>query len=97
MTRDLNTKIMTAVDSKFDEQTAFLSELSSFPSTRGNEQSAQDFMAENLKERGYQTDIWSIDVNDIAHLPGFSPPLVIMKTPRMLLPAIAATAKKANP
>ena len=73
MTRDLNTKIMTAVDSKFDEQTAFLSELSSFPSTRGNEQSAQAFMAENLKERGYETDIWSIDVNDIAHLPGFSP------------------------
>ena len=73
MTSDLNTKIMTSVDKLFDAEVDFLSELTSFPSTRGNEQTAQAFMAENLKERGYETDKWEIDVNDIAHMPGFSP------------------------
>lgn len=73
MTNDLNTQIMSAVERKFDVQIDFLNELSSFPSTRGNEQTAQNFMAENLKERGYETDTWTIDVDDIVHLPGFSP------------------------
>lgn len=66
-------RLMDAVDRRFDEQTSFLAELSSHPSTRGNEQSAQAFMADNLRDCGYQTDSWEIDVNDIAHLPGFSP------------------------
>jgi acetylornithine deacetylase len=73
MNNNLNTRIMAAVDKKFDEQIDFLSELTSFASTRGKEQKAQVFMADNLKERGYKTDSWSIDVNDIAHMPGFSP------------------------
>ncbi len=73
MKSDLDSQIMTAVDKRFDEQIAFLSELSSHPSTRGNEQSAQSMMAEGLKERGYETDTWAINVDDIAHLPGFSP------------------------
>ena len=73
MTNDLNTRIMAEVDRKFDQQIDFLSELTGFASTRGNEQAAQAFMAENLTERGYKTESWSIDVNDIAHMPGFSP------------------------
>lgn len=66
-------RILEAVDRRFDEQVSFLTELVSHPSTRGNEQSAQRFMAEQLRERGYETDVWNIDVNDIASLPGFSP------------------------
>lgn len=75
MDTKLTTNIMNAVDVLFDDQVAFLSELTSHPSTRGNEQSAQDFMASEMTERGYLTDRWQIDLADIAHLPGFSPVL----------------------
>lgn len=75
MGENLNVQIMSAVDERFDEQIEFLTELASHPSTRGNEQSAQRFMAEQLGERGYATDTWEIEIDDIAHLPGFSPVL----------------------
>ena len=73
MSSELSGHIMDAVDRRFDEQVAFLSELTSHPSTRGNEQSAQHFLAGQLLEMGYETDQWAIDVKDIAELPGFSP------------------------
>ena len=73
MNSALSGQVMDAVDRRFDEQVAFLSELTSHPSTRGSEQSAQHCMAERLREMGYETDRWEIDVKDIAHLPGFSP------------------------
>ncbi len=73
MNQDLQTRILSAVDALFDDQTAFLSELTAFPSTRGNEQAAQDFMAAEMAARGYEVDRWEIDVADIAHMPGFSP------------------------
>ena len=65
--------IIDAVDRRFDEQVDFLAELVGHPSTRGNEQSAQRFMAEELRGRGYEVDTWNIDVADIEQLPGFSP------------------------
>ncbi len=71
----LKTQLCDAVDAGFDRQIAFLSELTAHPSTRGNEQSAQDFMAAELSARGYALDRWQIDVADIQHLPGFSPVL----------------------
>lgn len=67
------TTILSAVDELFDRQVAFLAELTAYPSTRGNEQGAQDFMARELASRGYEVDRWQIDVDDIRHLPGFSP------------------------
>jgi len=73
MDNELHNQIMTAVDDGFREQVAFLSELTCHPSIRGNEQSAQTFMAENMRERGYETDVWNVDVDDISELPGFSP------------------------
>lgn len=73
MTPDNETDILKAVDAVFDREVAFLAELTSHPSTRGREQSAQDFMARELAERGYEVDRWTIDVADISHLPGFSP------------------------
>jgi len=75
MDNDVTKRLMDAVDTRFDEQVSFLSELAGHPSTRGNEQSAQRFMAEQLNDRGYETDSWEIKVSDIAHLPGFSPVL----------------------
>jgi acetylornithine deacetylase len=66
-------EIMKSVDVLFERQIAFLSELVRHASTRGREQSAQDFMARELKGLGYEVDRWLIDVNDIQALPGFSP------------------------
>jgi acetylornithine deacetylase len=69
----LATSIRDAVDRGFDEQVAFTEELVKFPSLRGHEQTAQDFMARELADRGYAIDRWEIDVAAISHLPGFSP------------------------
>lgn len=66
---------MQSVEAHFDEQIKFLHELTSHASIRGHEQGAQRLMAEALSQRQFETDIWNIDVNDIAHLPGFSPVL----------------------
>lgn len=73
MQDDLNTRLCDAVDAAFDAQVDFLSALTAHPSTRGNEQSAQDFMAGELTARGYALDRWQIDIAEIRHLPGFSP------------------------
>lgn len=75
MQSDLQTRLLAAVDAAFDQQIAFLAELTSHPSLRGQEQSAQDFMAAELSSRGYSVDSWKIDLADIQHLPGFSPVL----------------------
>lgn len=73
MDSETKTKILKAVDDHFDQEIEFLSELTSHPSTRGNEQSAQNFMALELGDRGLTVDRWNVDVKDISHLPGFSP------------------------
>lgn len=75
MDQQTQTRILHAVDAVFERESEFLLELSRHPSTRGNEQSAQDFMAGELTERGYAVDRWQIDVDEISHLPGFSPVL----------------------
>ena len=66
-------KIRDAVDKRFDEQVQFTSELTSLPSLRGQEATAQDFMARSFRERGLTVDRWKINVDDIKNLPGFSP------------------------
>ena len=65
--------IKDAVDAGFDEQVAFTGELVRFPSRRGREHTAQDFMATAMREQGLAVDRWQIDVDQISHLPGFSP------------------------
>jgi acetylornithine deacetylase len=65
--------ILAAVEAGFDDQVGFLEELVRFPTVRGQEHTAQDFMAEALAARGYAIDRWTIDVEDIRHHPGFSP------------------------
>ncbi|SLN14920.1 ArgE/DapE family deacylase [Roseisalinus antarcticus] len=73
MDQRLTARLADAVDAAFDDQTAFLAALTAHPSTRGNEQGAQTFMAEALAERGYTVDRWQIDVAAIRGLPGLSP------------------------
>jgi len=65
--------IRDAVDRGFDEQVAFTAELVKFPSVRGAEHTAQDFMAGAMRARGLAVDRWHIDVDAIRGLPGFSP------------------------
>ena len=73
MDAETERRILNAVDARFDAQVEFLAELTGHPSTRGNEQGAQDFMAAEMAARGFAVDRWQIDVDEIRHLPGFSP------------------------
>jgi len=73
MDENLSRDIVAAVDAGFDGQVKLTADLTAFPSTRGAEATAQDFMAEQYRRRGLKVDRWQIDVEDIRHLPGFSP------------------------
>ena len=65
--------ILAAVEDGFAAQTSFIRELVGYPSLRGREQTAQDFIHQNLGERGYAMDRWAIDLGEIESHPGFSP------------------------
>jgi acetylornithine deacetylase len=65
--------ILDAVDNGFQSQTDFISELTRFPSLRGQEATAQDFMAGAYRQRGLTVDRFKVELDDIAHLAGFSP------------------------
>ena len=69
----LSTQIMSAVDEKFDEQVSVLADLVRIPSTRYREAPAQDMMARLFKAESLSVDRWQIHVEDLKHLPGFSP------------------------
>ena len=77
----LKTKIMNAVDRRFDDQTKVLADLVKIPSTRFQEAPAQDMMARLFKEDGLAVDRWQIEIDDIKHLPGFSPHARTTTTP----------------
>jgi acetylornithine deacetylase len=70
---DLMTNILAAVDDAFDDQVAFTQNLVSYPSQRGQEHTAQEFMHEAMRSRGLAMDRWAIDVDEIRDHPGFSP------------------------
>ncbi|MFO1199224.1 MAG: ArgE/DapE family deacylase [Burkholderiaceae bacterium] len=70
---DLTPKILRAVDDGFDAQVAFTAELTRIPSLRCDEAPAQDLVAAEMRRRGLDVDRWKVNVDDIAHLPGFSP------------------------
>ncbi|MWB78773.1 ArgE/DapE family deacylase [Pseudooceanicola sp. 216_PA32_1] len=69
----LTREILAAVDAGFDSQVEFTRTLTRFPSLRGQEHTAQDFLHRELQARGYTMDRWAIEVDDIRHHPGFSP------------------------
>ncbi len=70
---DVAKNIMDAVDARFDEQTSVTADLVRIPSTRYNEAPAQDFMARLYREQQLSVDRWQIRLDDIRHLPGYSP------------------------
>ncbi len=71
--RALADEILSAVDEGFQRQIEFTQELVRFPSLRGQEHTAQDFLFDAMRGRGLAMDRWAIDVADIERHPGFSP------------------------
>jgi acetylornithine deacetylase len=66
-------QIVTSVKEGMAEQLDFLQALVRFPSVRGQEHTAQDFLFQALRSRGLAMDRWQINVRDIESHPGFSP------------------------
>ena len=64
---------MNQVDRQFDDQTKVLADLVKIPSTRFREAPAQDMMARLFKEDRLGVDRWQIKIDDLKHLPGYSP------------------------
>nr|WP_206021096.1 ArgE/DapE family deacylase [Antarcticimicrobium luteum] len=73
MTDKIAEALNAAVDEGFDAQVGLTADLVRFPSTRGNEATAQDFMADQMRRRDLSVDRFLIDLDEIRHLPGFSP------------------------
>jgi acetylornithine deacetylase len=69
----LAAEILASVEAGFDDQVRLTEELVRFPSLRGQEGTAQDFIHDRLAERGYSMDRWAIEVDAIRDHPGFSP------------------------
>ena len=69
----LMTSILAAVDTAFEDQVAFTQDLVRYPSQRGQEHTAQEFMYEAMRSRGLALDRWAIDVDELRDHPGFSP------------------------
>ncbi|MDE2462632.1 MAG: ArgE/DapE family deacylase [Alphaproteobacteria bacterium] len=65
--------LKNAVDEGFEEQIALTQALVRFASTRGSEQTAQDFMAAQMVRRGLAVDRFRINLDQIRYRPGFSP------------------------
>lgn len=73
MEKEIINKIIDAVDQGFAEQIDFLAELVRFPSLRGCEADAQEFMAEAYRESGLEVDQWKINIGDLENMSGYSP------------------------
>ncbi|MFK7752044.1 MAG: ArgE/DapE family deacylase [Sedimentitalea sp.] len=71
LSQDQIDQITSAVDAGFNDQLDFLADFVRIPSLRFQEGPAQDFIASALRARGYKVDDWAIDLDDLAHLPGF--------------------------
>lgn len=69
----LASDILATVEENFEAQIALTQELVRFPSLRGQEHTAQDFLHQEMSRRGLVMDRWAIDVAEIESHPGFSP------------------------
>jgi acetylornithine deacetylase len=70
---ETTTAIRKSIDHGFDEQLELTAELVRYPSVRGAEHTAQDFVASEMRRRGLAVDRWRVEIDEIKHLPGFSP------------------------
>eukprot|EP00927_Polykrikos_kofoidii_P073141 TRINITY_DN69211_c0_g1_i1.p1 TRINITY_DN69211_c0_g1~~TRINITY_DN69211_c0_g1_i1.p1 ORF type:complete len:481 (-),score=72.99 TRINITY_DN69211_c0_g1_i1:116-1513(-) len=70
---ELERRILASVRENMEAQVEFIKELIRFPSLRGKERGAQEFMTAAFRKRGFDIDQWSIDEAAIKEHPGFSP------------------------
>ena len=70
---ELAARICEAVDAGWDQQVSFTQDLVRYPSLRGQEHTAQNFVHDELARRGYAMDRWQVREEDIRDHPGFSP------------------------
>ena len=87
-------RIAQAVEAGFAKQTEFFANLVRFPSTRGNEAACQDWIAGELRTRGYDVDRYTLAEVAIEGLPGFSP---VMDTDYTNNVQVVATRRAAEP
>ncbi len=66
-------RLFAAVDAGFEAQVELTRDLIRYPSLRGQEHTAQEFVYNTLAARGYAMDRWVIDEAEIRDHPGFSP------------------------
>ena len=67
--KELSERINNEVDKLFDDQIRFTQKLTRFPSLRGQEHTAQDFLFDELTKRDYALDRWTVNVEDIKDHP----------------------------
>jgi acetylornithine deacetylase len=70
---DTLARLSDAVDANFDRQVAFLADIVRFPSLRGAEAPLQDWIARELRGRGYAVDRFSLADVPLASHPKASP------------------------
>jgi acetylornithine deacetylase len=73
---EMISKIKRSVDEGFEEQIKFTADLVRIPSVMGEEETAQNFMAQGMAKRGLSVDRWKIDIDDIKDMRGYSPAVV---------------------
>ncbi|MGE3147991.1 MAG: M20/M25/M40 family metallo-hydrolase, partial [Pseudorhodoplanes sp.] len=66
-------RIAAALEENFERQTAWLSRLVQFRSTRGNEEECQTWLHEEFRARGWSVDRFSLADVDIQSLRGYAP------------------------
>ena len=69
----LKERIKQSVDDGFEAQLALTADLVRCPSTRGNEHTAQDLVARQMRARGLAVDVFAMDQGQILAHPGGSP------------------------
>ena len=73
MSIDEAATLIAAVDEGFEAQVALTADLVRFPSVRGEERLAQEFIATQMVKRGLEVDHFRVELDKIRALPGFSP------------------------
>ena len=91
---ELIDRLRAAVDQGFARQTAFYADLVRFPSIRGEEAACQDWIAGELRTRGYEVDRYTLADVDMTNLPGWSP---VMDTDYTRAVQVVATRRAPEP
>lgn len=70
---NLHNKIKKSIHNKESEYIKFLQKIVQEPSTTGNELGAQTLMADRLKEKGLDVDVWTPDYDELMKSEFFNP------------------------